>query len=53
MLSNILKEPRWSPYVVGAGIGVLSWVTFAWMAQALGTATSGVHAAVGNGEAEC
>ncbi len=31
---------RWSPYVVGVGIGVLSWVTFAFMGKALGTSTT-------------
>ncbi len=25
---DYLKEIRWSPYVVGAGIGVLSWLSF-------------------------
>ena len=40
-----LKTPRWSPYVVGAGIGALSWVTFALMGKALGTSTSMVQAA--------
>lgn len=37
---NLLKQPRWSPYLVGAGIGVLSWVTFGLMHKALGTSTS-------------
>jgi hypothetical protein len=45
--NNVVRLPRWSPYVVGAAIGVLSWVTFAWMHQALGTSTSYVHAAAG------
>lgn len=35
---------RWSPYIVGIGIGVLSWVAFALMGKALGTSTSMVHA---------
>lgn len=25
---DYLKEIRWSPYVAGAGIGVLSWLSF-------------------------
>jgi hypothetical protein len=37
---NWLKQPRWSPYVVGIGIGVLSWVTFGLMSKALGTSTT-------------
>ncbi len=31
---------RWNPYLVGAGIGVLSWITFALMGKALGTSTT-------------
>jgi uncharacterized membrane protein YedE/YeeE len=45
-MANILRMPRWSPYVVGAGIGVLSWVTFYFMDKALGTSTSMVGAAM-------
>jgi len=41
---NLLNRPRWSPYLVGALIGVLSWVTFATMGKALGTSTSVVQA---------
>jgi len=44
-MSNPLRLPRWSPYAVGAAIGVLSWITFAGMGKALGTSTSAVHAA--------
>jgi len=40
---NFLRQPRWSPYVAGALIGVLSWVTFAWMGKALGTSTTAVR----------
>ncbi|MFO0833628.1 MAG: YeeE/YedE thiosulfate transporter family protein [Phycisphaerales bacterium] len=43
-MTNPLKSPRWSPYVVGAGIGVLSWATFYFMGKALGTSTSFVGA---------
>jgi uncharacterized membrane protein YedE/YeeE len=44
-MQNPLFLPRWSPYAVGAAIGVLSWVTFAWMGKALGTSTTMVNAA--------
>ncbi|MBN2580293.1 MAG: YeeE/YedE family protein [Pirellulales bacterium] len=37
---NWLRQPRWSPYLVGAGIGVLSWITFGLMGKALGTSTT-------------
>ncbi len=43
-MTNPIRLPRWSPYVVGAGIGVLSWVTFYFMNKALGTSTSFVGA---------
>ncbi len=46
-MKSILKIPRWSPYAVGAGIGVLSWVTFALMGKALGTSTTMVRAVGG------
>ena len=46
-MKNPLVMPRWSPYVVGGGIGVLSWITFAWMGEALGTSTTMVRAAAG------
>ncbi len=32
----LLKAERWSPYTVGAGIGILSWITFYFMDKALG-----------------
>lgn len=41
---NPMKRTRWSPYLVGALIGVLSWVTFASMGKALGTSTTVVRA---------
>jgi uncharacterized protein len=47
---GLLRKPSWSPYVVGAGIGVLSWATFYFMDKALGTSTSFVGAA---GSAVC
>lgn len=40
---RVLRAPRWSPYVVGAGIGVLSWATFALMGKSLGTSTTFVR----------
>ena len=40
-----LRKPRWSPYVVGIGIGMLSWATFYFMEKALGTSTSFVGVA--------
>ena len=49
-MTNPLKMPRWSPYLVGAGIGVLSWITFLVMGEALGTSTTFVNA-VGSAEA--
>ncbi len=44
---KLLKEPRWSPYLVGILLGVLSWITFATMNKALGTSTTMVRAAGG------
>lgn len=43
-MKSILKRKRWSPYGVGAGIGMLSWVTFAFMNKALGVSTTMVRA---------
>ena len=43
-MKDFWKRPRWSPYAVGAGIGVLSWITFALMGKALGTSTTLVRA---------
>jgi uncharacterized membrane protein YedE/YeeE len=42
-MPNPLSQPRWSPYLVGAGIGVLSWITFGLMDKALGTSTTFVR----------
>jgi len=44
-LTSVLRAPRWSPYVVGVAIGLLSCVTFALMGKALGTSTTLVRAA--------
>ena len=40
---DLLRQSRWSPYFVGALIGVLSWITFATMGKALGTSTTMVR----------
>ena len=37
---DFLTEVRWSPYVVGAGIGFLSWLTFLLSDKALGCSTA-------------
>ena len=37
---NILKQKSWSPYVVGVGIGVLSWFVFLTADHPLGVSTS-------------
>jgi uncharacterized protein len=43
-MSSIEKpSARWSPYTVGAALGVLSWITFATMGKALGTSTTFVR----------
>ncbi len=42
---RFLRKPQWSPYIVGLGIGVLSWATFYFMEKALGTSTSFVGVA--------
>ncbi|MCA9304878.1 MAG: YeeE/YedE family protein [Phycisphaerales bacterium] len=43
MAANLLKKQRWSPYLAGALIGALSWVTFAVMDKALGVSTTPVR----------
>jgi hypothetical protein len=37
---SILRRSRWNPYVVGAAIGVLSWIVFAVVDKPLGVTTS-------------
>jgi uncharacterized membrane protein YedE/YeeE len=44
-MSSLLRQARWSPYLAGAGLGVLSWITFLFMGKALGTSTTFVKAA--------
>ncbi|MEZ6124835.1 MAG: YeeE/YedE thiosulfate transporter family protein [Planctomycetaceae bacterium] len=39
-MPNFLTAKSWSPYVVGAGIGVLSWLTFLTADHALGITTA-------------
>lgn len=43
-MKSPLAWPRWSPYAVGTGIGVLSWATFLFMDKALGASTAFVNA---------
>ena len=40
-----LMMEQWSPYICGAGIGVLSWFTFLFSDKPLGTSTSYVKSA--------
>lgn len=40
-----LRMEQWSPYICGAGIGVLSWLTFLLSDKPLGTSTSYVRTA--------
>ena len=44
-MKRFLGMSQWSPYLVGAGIGVLSWITFGLMGKALGTSTTFVNTA--------
>ncbi|QPJ65575.1 MAG: YeeE/YedE family protein [Candidatus Nitrohelix vancouverensis] len=44
---SIFRQQRWSPYAVGAGLGVLSWLTFVFMDKALGVSTTLVRLAGG------
>jgi uncharacterized membrane protein YedE/YeeE len=39
-MTSILKREHWSPYWVGAGIGVLSWVVFVVVANPIGITTA-------------
>jgi uncharacterized membrane protein YedE/YeeE len=36
MFFNILRDPLWSPYAVGMGIGVVSWLAFLFSNRPLG-----------------
>ena len=37
---DLLTQVRWSPYMVGAGIGVLSWLSFLILKKPLGCSTA-------------
>jgi len=37
---DFLTQVRWSPYVVGAGIGILSWLSFLILKKPLGCSTA-------------
>jgi hypothetical protein len=37
---NLLRKPSWSPYAVGAGIGVLSWFAFLTVDAPLGVSSA-------------
>ena len=39
-IMTLLREPAWSPYVVGIGIGVLSWLAFLLSDHPLGVSTA-------------
>ncbi len=39
-MNNPLKKQSWSPYVVGVGIGILSWLVFLTADHPLGVSTS-------------
>lgn len=40
-----LRMEQWSPYICGAGIGILSWLTFLFSDKPLGTSTTYVRTA--------
>ena len=42
-----LTEVRWSPYVVGIGIGILSWLSFLIARQPLSCSTTFARTATG------
>jgi hypothetical protein len=44
-VKNPLTMKSWSPYVVGTGVGVLSWFAFAFAEQPLGISTAFEHSA--------
>jgi hypothetical protein len=39
-VASILTEPRWSPYIVGIGIGLLSWLSFLISGKPIATSTT-------------
>lgn len=40
MIMEFVTQQQWSPYLVGAGIGILSWFTFLLSDKGLGCSTS-------------
>jgi len=50
-MSNPLRMKSWSPYVVGAAIGILSWFAFASADKPLGITTAFEHTAALAGKA--
>ncbi len=50
-MTNILAKKSWSPYVVGALIGVLSWFAFATADAPIGITTAFEHTAALAGKA--
>ncbi len=47
---NVLARPSWSPYAVGAGIGVLSWLAFLTTKKPIGITTAFENTAAGLGQ---
>jgi uncharacterized protein len=47
---NILEKRSWSPYAVGAGIGVLSWLGFLTAKKPIGITTAFENTAAGLGQ---
>ena len=47
---NVLARPSWSPYAVGAGIGVLSWLSFLTAKKPIGITTAFENTAAGLGQ---
>jgi len=39
-MMSYLTQIRWSPYAVGAGIGILSWFTFLFLKKPIGCSTA-------------
>lgn len=48
---NLLEKRSWSPYAVGTGIGVLSWLTFLTAKKPIGITGSFENSAAGLGQA--
>src|SRR5688572_826838 len=50
-MKNLLTRKSWSPYVVGVGIGILSWFAFATADRPIGITTAFEHTAALVGKA--